>query len=208
VRSDLIASAGDSFGHCLHRRRRYRSVDLAGEHRARCVNFWGVLHAVRVFVPGRVAQGEGYVLNTSSMQGLTVPAGASPYAVSKHAVVALTESHYHDLQAAGSPVGVSVPCPGPVATRIYARHRNRPDHRGQSTELGEMPRSLAQGWTPAELAELVVQCMREHRFYTLTHPEYDADIDARFAGIRSRSKPEMLPPLADRVVAPHPGRAV
>jgi len=166
------------------------------------VNFWGVLNSVRAFVPRLVAHDEGYVLNTASMQGLTVPAGSAPYTVTKHAVVALTEVLYHDLRAAGSSVGVSVLCPGPIATRIHASERNRPEDRGQVMPRGEIPRWLAQGWTPAEFADLVLTCMRERRFYVTTHAEYDEDIENRFRGIRERTAPALLAPLADRVVAP------
>jgi NAD(P)-dependent dehydrogenase (short-subunit alcohol dehydrogenase family) len=166
------------------------------------VNFWGVLNSVRAFVPVLVEQDDGYVLNTSSMQGLTVPAGAAPYTASKHAVVALTEVLHHDLRAAGSSVGVSVLCPGPIATRIYASYRTRPENRGTQVDVPDMPPVLAEGWSPAELADLVLQCMEERRFYITTHPEYDDDIEARFAGIRSRSEPALLPPLAQRRFAP------
>ena len=166
------------------------------------VNFWGVLNCVRAFVPLLVDQDEGYVLNTSSMQGLTVPAGAAPYTASKHAVVALTEVLYHDLRAMGSSVGVSVLCPGPIATRIYASDRNRPGRHDGDRQVPEMPRVLAQGWSPAELADLVVECMREQRFYITTHPEYDDDIANRFAGIQSRQAPALLPPLGERQFPP------
>lgn len=166
------------------------------------VNLWSILHAVRTFVPLLVEQNEGYVLNTASMQGLTVPAGAAPYTVTKHAVVALSEVLFHDLKAARSKVGVSVLCPGPVATRIYASDRNRPENRGKLVELGEIPPSLAQGWSPEELADLVLECMRTRRFYVLTHPEYDEDVENRFQGIVGRDAPAVLQPLSSRKVAP------
>ncbi len=163
------------------------------------VNLWGILHGIGVFVPGLVDADEGYVLNTSSMQGLTVPAGAAPYTATKFAALAVTETLYHDLAAIGSKVGVSALCPGPIATNIYASDRNRADAAERSPgELGERPRSLAQGWTPAQFAAEVVHAMSERRFYITTHPEYDEDIESRFEAIRARQSPALLPPLATR----------
>jgi NAD(P)-dependent dehydrogenase (short-subunit alcohol dehydrogenase family) len=163
------------------------------------VNLWGVLHGIGVFVPHLVEADEGYVLNTASMQGLTVPAGAAPYTTTKFAVVAASEALHHDLAAAGSAVGVSVLCPGPIATNIYAAERNRPGQPGRSAEeVGERPRVLAEGWTPDQLAAEVLAAMGERRFYVTTHPEYDADMEARFEGIRGRMAPALLEPLALR----------
>src|SRR2546425_305442 len=90
------------------------------------VNLWGVIHGVRAFVPGLLAQGEGHVVNTASVAGLISPPGMGAYNVTKHAVVALSESLYHDLRLRGSPVGVSVLCPAYVPTGIADSERNRP----------------------------------------------------------------------------------
>jgi NAD(P)-dependent dehydrogenase (short-subunit alcohol dehydrogenase family) len=163
------------------------------------VNLLGILHGIGVFVPDLVESDEGYVLNTASMQGLTVPAGAAPYTTTKFAAVAVSETLYHDLAAAGSSVGVSVLCPGPIATNIYASDRNRPGGAGVPVApIPERPDVLAQGWTPDQLAAEVLVAMSERRFYVTTHPEYDSDIENRFEGIRGRSAPALLQPLATR----------
>src|SRR5437588_11349714 len=90
------------------------------------VNLWGVIHGVRAFVPRLVEQGEGHVVNTASIAGLTSSPLMAPYNVSKHGVVTLSETLQHELTMQGSPVRVSVLCPGWVNTRIADADRNRP----------------------------------------------------------------------------------
>src|SRR6185503_13260161 len=94
------------------------------------VNVWGVIHGIRTFVPILLEQGEpAHVINTASMAGLTTGPMTAAYFMSKHAVVALSESLYHELAAReGCPVGVSVVCPELVNTRIFHAERNRPPH--------------------------------------------------------------------------------
>ncbi|HEU5177972.1 MAG TPA: SDR family NAD(P)-dependent oxidoreductase, partial [Burkholderiales bacterium] len=90
------------------------------------VNLWGVIHGVRAFAPRLIAQNEGHIVNTASVAGLISPPGSGAYNVTKHAVVTLSESLYHDLRERGSDVGVSVLCPAYVPTRITESERNRP----------------------------------------------------------------------------------
>jgi NAD(P)-dependent dehydrogenase (short-subunit alcohol dehydrogenase family) len=91
------------------------------------VNLWGVIHGVKAFTPLMLAQNtECHIINTSSAAGLIVGGGFAPYAVTKHAVVALSESLYLTLQQRNSLVKVSVLCPGLVRTNIANAERNRP----------------------------------------------------------------------------------
>jgi NAD(P)-dependent dehydrogenase (short-subunit alcohol dehydrogenase family) len=150
------------------------------------VNLWGVIHGVRAFVPLLVAQGEGHVVNTASMQGLSPTAGAGPYAVSKHAVVALSELLLRDLRAADSPVGVSVLCPGPVRTRIYDSERNRPDDvdvsRARSPERVKAFLD-AKGIAPETVAAQVLDAVRTDQFYVLTDSSRVQDVVDRASAI-------------------------
>src|ERR1700733_2921273 len=91
------------------------------------VNLWGVVHGISAFVPVLLEQGEGHVVNTASIAGLSSTPGLGPYTATKHAVVAISESLFKDLRAAGAPIGVSVLCPGFVQTGIAQSDRNRPD---------------------------------------------------------------------------------
>ena len=99
-------------------------------------NLWGILHGVRAFVPRMIAQGtEGHVVNTSSVAGLFGAPFEAPYAVSKFAAFAATESLAQDLAATGSRLRASVLCPGMIRTNIVDSDRHRPDRL--ATELTE-----------------------------------------------------------------------
>ena len=90
------------------------------------VNLWGVIHGVRAFTPLLLAQDEGHIVNTASVAGLINPPNSAMYNVTKHAVVALTETLYHDLGERKSKVSCSVLCPAYVSTGIADSERNRP----------------------------------------------------------------------------------
>src|SRR5262249_14073443 len=91
------------------------------------VNFWGVLHGIKVFVPTMLTQGtEGHGINLASIAGLLPYHPSAAYQVTKHAVVALSEHLYHALAQQSARVKVSVVCPGWVKTKILDSARNRP----------------------------------------------------------------------------------
>jgi NAD(P)-dependent dehydrogenase (short-subunit alcohol dehydrogenase family) len=142
------------------------------------VNLWGVIHGVRAFTPRLIARNEGHIVNTASVAGLISPPGSGAYNVTKHAVVTLSESLYHDLRERGSGVGVSVLCPAYVPTRITESERNRPSdlpasERSAATLAREamLRKAVASGKVSADqVAQAVVAAVREDRFYILTHP--------------------------------------
>ena len=144
------------------------------------VNLWGVIHGVRVFVPRMIAGGdEGHVVNTASVAGLVAGPGMGAYNVTKFAVVALSETLHHDLALAGAKIRASVLCPAWVSTRIVDADRNRPATlTGREPDpvfetLREAARGLvAAGLPPARVAELVLDAIRDKRFFVLTHPEF------------------------------------
>jgi NAD(P)-dependent dehydrogenase (short-subunit alcohol dehydrogenase family) len=170
------------------------------------VNLMGVVHGIQAFVPGMVERGEpGHVVNTSSVLGLAT-GGGSIYGVTKHAVTRLTEGLWYDLQAAGAPIGVSVLCPGMIATNIIGSHRNRPaDLQNEVAAVGpEVEQRMKfvqdlfanEGMPPAEVAEIVHQAIVADRFYVLTHPEAEKEtVQARLEAILGEQSPP--PPRAD-----------
>ena len=87
------------------------------------INFWGVVHATRAFLPRLSEQGEAHIVNLSSIFGIIAPPGQTAYAASKFAVRGFSESLRHELQAAKSPVRLSVVHPGGVATNIARNSR-------------------------------------------------------------------------------------
>lgn len=152
------------------------------------VNFDGVLYGVQAFVPHMLAHGEGgHVVNTASVAGIT--AGGGNYGVSKHAVLALTESLERDLIDAGGEVRASVLCPGFVDTKIFEAERNRPDvlRVGAERDEGNFGRAMtAVGKPPAEVAELVFDAIAKQTFYVLPHPSWDELVLGRTQSILAR----------------------
>ncbi|HEY6426558.1 MAG TPA: SDR family NAD(P)-dependent oxidoreductase [Acidimicrobiales bacterium] len=160
------------------------------------VNLWGVVHGVATFVPLFVEQGEGHVVNTASIAGLTTAPFLGPYNATKQAVVAISETLYKDLQAAGiSGVGVSVLCPGFVQTRIAESDRNRPawapDREVEGApELRAAVQAMVDGGiSTAAVADAVLDAVRTDTFYILTHPELDGALRTRFDDILERRPP-------------------
>ena len=149
------------------------------------VNQWGVIHGISTFVPLLMEQGEGHVVNTASIAGLTTTAFLGPYHATKFAVVAMSEVLYKDLQVAGSQVGVSVLCPGFVQTRIAESDRNRPAWAPErEVEGAEELRAVIQGMVdggipPATVAARVIEAVKTNTFYILTHPELTEAIQTR-----------------------------
>ena len=171
------------------------------------VNLWGIVHGIRAFVPGMIERGLGHVVNTASIAGLVSPALMGPYVASKHAVVALSEVLARDLQLAGSPVKVSVLCPGFVRTRIAESHRNRPAHQANKTEkapgekaeaspAAQMVRDAVEGGTApdAAVAASVVEAIADERFYVLPHPELTGAVKYRMDDILQGKYPRLPPP--------------
>jgi NAD(P)-dependent dehydrogenase (short-subunit alcohol dehydrogenase family) len=168
------------------------------------VNLWGVIHGIRAFVPRMVAQGEGHVINTASIAGLISPPMMGPYVATKHAVVAMSEVLARDLLMAGSPVKVSVLCPGFVKTRIHESFRNRPaslaaDRAAASSPAAsaaaQMIQAAVESGIPAEsVADHVVEAMRAGRFYVLPHPEMTGAVKHRMDDILQGNYPRLAPP--------------
>ncbi|QGG95798.1 SDR family NAD(P)-dependent oxidoreductase [Actinomarinicola tropica] len=166
------------------------------------VNLWGVIHGHRVFQPRLVEQGEGHIVNTASMAGHTAFNGLAPYHATKHAVVALSEVAYHELAAAGSPVGISVLCPGFVNTRIAESDRNKPEELtrplvptdGEGAVDEEEVRAMIRDFfamqqPPEQVAELVRDAVVEQRFYVFTDDVWTSAIAERHEDIVTARNP-------------------
>ena len=147
------------------------------------VNLYGVIHGVRAFVPLMIAQGEeGHVVNTSSIHGFSTGPGSPTYAASKHAITRITEGLFYDLAARDSRVNCSLLCPADVATDLDLAARNRPaafqdqlppEREAEIDRLSRhrYDRHQAEGISPAAVASVVVDGIRDERFYLLTHAE-------------------------------------
>src|SRR6266567_947725 len=149
------------------------------------VNLWGVIHGCRTFLPLLLEQDEAHIVNTSSMAALNGhPLGLAPYTVAKFGVLGLTQNLFFELAATtGGRVGVSVLIPGLTRTRIFEGDRNRPASVPAPPPSGFVQTSRAAiaeafqtALDPAAVADVVIDAIRERRFYILTHPDESFDM--------------------------------
>jgi short-subunit dehydrogenase len=144
------------------------------------------------------------VVNTASGAGLHTRPWLAMYCASKHAVVALSESLYHELSLTGSKVKVSVLCPAVVNTRIGESERNRPDALRDAAGAGVPAQQmqameqafralLSTGLPPEQVAGAVVDAIRDERFYIITHEDTKARVSARLDDMTSGRNPTLQP---------------
>lgn len=167
------------------------------------VNLWGVVHGLRAFLPRMLASGEpGHVVNTASAAGILAPPLSSPYVATKHAVVGLTESLYHDLALRQANIGCSVLAPGFVRTGIAGSEAVRPDELKNAVassdplmaEVGKYYANEVARGIPAEtVADAVHDAIVEKRFYIFTHPEMTKAFEDRFSRLVAGENPKTRP---------------
>lgn len=174
------------------------------------VNIWGVFHGVQAFLPRMIAQDTpGHVVNTSSPDGGIAPLPtASVYAVTKSAIVTLTEALYAQLKQADAKIGASVLFPGPhmVRTGLWESYRNRPE-RYAKTRPRQTPYPTLQGWEkamndaglearmtePEEVAAHALEGIRTGTFWILPHGGASDDmIRRRSQSMLKRANPTYL----------------
>lgn len=162
------------------------------------VNLWGVIHGIRTFTPIMMEQDTPcHMVNTASISGLFSDLGLGVYKVSKHGVVTLSETMYHELKKKKSKLKVSLLCPGPVNTKIADSDRNRSNgFRSQESESPEVEKrmnmlrkDLQAGQPPSHTAAIIFDAIREERFYILTHPERNFAIKNRMEDILQGRNP-------------------
>ena len=161
------------------------------------VNLWGVINGVRAFTPMMLEAArsdpayQGHIVNTASMAGLLTPPNMGIYNVSKHAVVALSETLYQDLSLVTDQIGASVLCPFFVPTGINQSHRNRPgdlpaEKPTKSQLIGQAMSDKAVGSgkvTAAEVAQKVFDAAAQGQFYIYSHPQALASVQTRMEDV-------------------------
>lgn len=142
------------------------------------------VYAARAVLPHMIERGEGYLLNTASAAGLLAALGSGPYTVTKAAAVKFAE--FVSITHGDDGIKVSVLCPQGVNTAMA-------------------PRSLGDGQTdgiiePEQLAQTVVESIREERFYVLPHPEVEEyvrrkgdNVDRWLTGMRRLRRDSLTP---------------
>ena len=179
------------------------------------VNLMGVVHGIQHFVPRMLEankKGEpGHIVNTASIAGWLCAPLMGVYNVSKHAVVALTETLYHDLRLSQSKIGVSVLCPAFVPTGIAQSHLYRPSEllnvnaptASQRIAQTASERAVSSGkLTALEVAHQTFDAIRDNRFYIFTHPQILGSVRARFEAVLTGNSP--ADPYAERPSARPP----
>lgn len=144
-------------------------TELTDWHRVFDVNLFGVVHGVRAFVPLLLANPEGgHVVNVSSMGGLITGRMIAPYTASKAGVIALSKSLRAELAMSGADIGVTVVCPGNVATEI-AEHLITAAELPPEGEpmIARLKAGNALGIPPLEAGGIILDAVRENSFWAL-----------------------------------------
>jgi NADP-dependent 3-hydroxy acid dehydrogenase YdfG len=177
------------------------------------VNVMGVVHGVHYMTPIMLQQNrEAHIVNTASVAGLLTAQLMGIYNVSKHSVVALSETLFHDLRTINSSVGVSVLCPAFVPTGIHQSHRNRPDAlktsdaptASQLAAQKSSEKAVTSGkMTAPQVAVQVFDAIAKNQFYIFTHPKIMASVALRHEDIALARNPtdpfSLKPEVAHKV---------
>lgn len=161
-------------------------VDLADEawDRSWAVNVQGHIRLARAVLPSMLERGEGYLMFTASAAGLLTQLGSAPYAVTKHALVALAE--WLSITYGDQGIGVSCLCPQAVTTNLGETSRRQVPAAGPVPDAGPSRQAAVDGvLTPGDVAASVLEAIASERFLILPHPEV-ADYERRRAGDRDR----------------------
>ena len=168
------------------------------------VNLMGVAHGVRVFTPMMLAAAkadpawQGHIVNTASMAGLLNAPNMGVYNVTKHAVVAMSETLFQDLRLVTDQIGASVLCPYFVPTGITRSERNRPTDlqsdakptRSQLIGQAMSDKAVSSGkLTAAQIAQFVFDAVDEGRFYIYSHPKSLGSVQTRLEDIMASRNP-------------------
>jgi NAD(P)-dependent dehydrogenase (short-subunit alcohol dehydrogenase family) len=171
------------------------------------VNLWGVIHGIRTFVPIMAAQDAPcHMVNTASMAAVTAMPYSGIYHMTKHAVLALSESLYHELAFHVPNVKVSVLCPEAINTGISASERNRPDRYSRAGDIIEtderalvaeaLQDTVTAGIAPQVMAQRVLDGIKEERFYLLSDELWRETANIRLEDVRLGRNPTFAPPIA------------
>ena len=148
------------------------------------INFWGVVHSTRAFLPQLARQKEAHIVNLSNIFGIVAPPGQTAYAAAKFAVRGFSEALRHELQAAKSPVRLSVVHPGGVSTNIVRNSRTGAGVTDNARRVQSIERFDASARTTPQAAALRIIAGIEKN-----EPRILIGGDARFMDILQRLRP-------------------
>src|SRR5258708_32653773 len=148
------------------------------------INFWGVVHATRAFLPQLARQREAHIVNLSSIFGIIAPPGQTAYCSAKFAVRGFPESLRHELSMANSPVRLSVVHPGGVPPNIARNSRTGSGVADNARRAQSIDRfdAIART-TPAAAALRIIDGIEKNA------PRILIGNDARFMDLLQRFRP-------------------
>jgi NAD(P)-dependent dehydrogenase (short-subunit alcohol dehydrogenase family) len=162
-------------------------VELEDEAWSRmwAVNVQSHVYAARAVIPDMLARGDGYLVFTASAAGLLTQLGSAPYAVTKHALVALAE--WLSITYGDRGIGVSCLCPQAVTTNLLATSQRQVPVAPQAgpTSTGSAQAAVDGMLTPDQVASCVIEAVSAEHFLILPHPEV-ATYERRRADDRER----------------------
>jgi len=162
----------------------FNEIDQAQMDWLMNINFWGVVHGTRAFLPHLAKQREAHIVNLSSIFGIVGPPGQTAYAAAKFAVRGFSESLRHELQMAGSPVKLSVVHPGGIATNIARNSRTGTGVTDNARRAESIERfDNAARTTPEVAAKTIADGIEANR------PRILIGIDAKFIDVLQRLRP-------------------
>lgn len=163
------------------------------------VNFGGVVNGIQTFVPRMIDYGKGgHIVNTASLGAFIAAGPAGIYSASKFAVRGLSEALRSELEKYD--IGVTVLCPANVNTNIAESVMTRPEQFGNSgyrfddAVLDSLRRIYSAGKDPVELAEEVLDAVRENRLYVIPYPEARKTLQRHFDEVLASLPPEDADP--------------
>lgn len=163
------------------------------------INLDGVINGVQTFLPGMIERAQGgHIVNTASGAGLAAGMAGILYHTAKYAVVGMAEALAGELAA--NKIGVSVLCPGPVATGIIARTKkmkpgvvetmNEEQHAAAQEQNERMKNWLEQGTSPDDVGNWVLDAIKADRLYIHTDRYMAPFVEARTQAILDAMPPE------------------
>jgi short-subunit dehydrogenase len=162
----------------------FNEIDQAQMDWLMNINFWGVVHGTRAFLPHLTKQREAHIVNLSSIFGIVGPPGQTAYAAAKFAVRGFSESLRHELQMANSPITLSVVHPGGIATNIARNSRTGAGVTDNARRAESIERfDNAARTTPAVAAQTIADGIERNR------PRILIGFDAKFIDLLQRLRP-------------------
>ncbi|MCU1350819.1 MAG: putative Short-chain dehydrogenase/reductase [Acidimicrobiales bacterium] len=154
------------------------------------INFWGVVHGTKAFLPHLHASGEGHVINVSSVFGLISIPSQSAYNAAKFAVRGFTDALRMELEAQGSAVSATTVHPGGVKTNIVRHARLHDPAAGGPVDQEQAHRRFSRIalTSPEKAASQILTGVERNRRRVLVGPDAKAiDLVARLpAGLYQR----------------------